>query len=157
MVACGADARARVCGSAGPARTPMDFETVRLEERSGLAVLTLNRPNRANAIDPQLVADVLAALDRLAADPACRVVIVTGAGRHFCGGMDLRASWEQSTTPSTDALRMVNRFEEIPQPVIAAINGAAMGGGCEIALACDLRIMAESAQIGLPEIRFGAL
>jgi enoyl-CoA hydratase/carnithine racemase len=137
----------------------MDFETILLEQRDGIAYVTLNRPERANTINRRLMADMLAALDDIAVDAECRVVIVTGAGRHFCGGADLREA-QVSSGMSTDrgaARDFITRIEEIPQPVIAAINGAAMGGGCEIALACDIRIIAQSAQIGVPEIRFGAL
>jgi enoyl-CoA hydratase/carnithine racemase len=140
----------------------MDYETILLEKREGIAYLTLNRPERANTISRQLSADVLGALDEVAADTETRVVIVTGAGRHFCGGADLRDMGRSVTgggnpTVAAGGRDMMSRFEEIPQPVIAAINGAAMGGGCEIALACDIRIMSTSAQIGVPEIRFGAL
>jgi enoyl-CoA hydratase/carnithine racemase len=135
----------------------MGYETILLEKRDGIAYLTLNRPERANTINRRLMDEVVAAMDEVAGDRETRVVIVTGAGqRHFCGGADLReanlASRDGGNTP--DAM---SAFEKIPQPVIAAINGAAMGGGCEIALACDIRIMVEDAQIGVPEIKFGAL
>jgi enoyl-CoA hydratase len=94
---------------------------------------------------------------------------VTGAGRHFCGGADLRdfarrpfnpeaaTSSEKGTTQSAPRRDLFTALEESRVPVIAAINGAAMGGGCEIALACDIRVIADTAIIGLPEIRFGAL
>lgn len=137
----------------------MAYETVILERRDGIAYLTLNRPDRANTINRQLSSDVLAALDEVAGDPETRVVILTGAGRHFCGGADLRdmRPGGLGNVGGGGGRDMMSRFEEIPQPVIAAINGAAMGGGCEIALACDVRIIADTAQIGVPEIRFGAL
>ena len=141
----------------------MEYDTILFEQRDGIVYLTLNRPERANTINSQLAQDVLAALDWIEADPACRVIILTGAGqRHFCGGADLRDptltrnvfSTSDSATPRRD---FISAIESSRVPVIAAINGAAMGGGCEIALACDVRVIADTATIGLPEIRFGAL
>lgn len=142
------------------------YETVLLERRDGLAYLTLNRPKSANTISVQLVADVNAALDELEKDADTRVILLTGAGeRHFCGGADLReagrllagAGGRSEGGPAGPRRDFIRHIEEVPQPVIAVINGAAMGGGCEIALACDFRVMAEEARIGVPEIRFGAL
>jgi enoyl-CoA hydratase len=155
-----------------------EYETIRLERRDdGVAVLTLDRPEAANTISRQLMADVNRALDQVDGDSGVRVLIVTGAGeRHFCGGADLRdltaarvaASTAPAAAPQSSAARpestvaaprrdFITHLEEVRQPVIAAINGAAMGGGCEIALACDFRLMAEEAKIGQPEILFGAL
>src|SRR5690242_19108365 len=114
--------------------------------------------------------DVVSAMEAVEADTEYRVVILTGAGKHFCGGADLRDFAERAqqraaagtggqgsgsfVTPRRD---LFSALEEARVPVIAAINGAAMGGGCEIALACDVRVMSDAAAIGLPEIRFGAL
>jgi enoyl-CoA hydratase/carnithine racemase len=127
-----------------------------VERRGPVAVLTLNRPHAANAFDLRLLADLHEAADEVSADEAVRVVIVTGAGRHFSGGADLRERHEQRRA-SRERFGAAIDMSRIPQPVIAAINGAALGGGCELALSCDFRFMAEDAQIGLPEIRFGAL
>jgi enoyl-CoA hydratase/carnithine racemase len=142
-----------------------EYETIRVDRRDdGVAILTLDRPEAANTISRQLMADVNRALDAVEADAGIRVLIVTGAGeRHFCGGADLRdltatravaPSEPSAATPRRD---FITHLEEVRQPVIAAINGAAMGGGCEIALACDFRLMAQEAKIGQPEILFGAL
>lgn len=136
----------------------MTFETVIVEKRDQIGYLTLNRPDRPNTINGQLSSDVNAALDDFATDGETRVIILTGAGRHSCGGADLKAMFDGSASGRPrSAVNFMAHIESIDLPVIAAINGAAMGGGCEIALACDIRIMSSSAQIGLPEIRFGAL
>ncbi len=153
----------------------MKYETIILQRKDRIGYLTLNRPERANTISFQLMIDVVNAMEEVEKDREFRVVIVTGAGgKHFCGGADLRdfaerarerakvhtqASGERQgggdfVSPRRD---LFSALEESRVPVIAAINGAAMGGGCEIALACDIRLIADSATIGLPEIRFGAL
>jgi enoyl-CoA hydratase len=148
----------------------MEYQTIILERKGGIGHLTLNRPERANTISLQLMIDVVSAMEEVEKDPAFRVVILTGAGgKHFCGGADLRDFAERArearsrgegqsggdfVSPRRD---LFSALEESRVPVIAAINGAAMGGGCEIALACDIRVIADSATVGLPEIRFGAL
>lgn len=151
----------------------MPYETIILERKDGIGYLTLNRPDRANTISFQLMHDVVSAMEEVENDPEYRVVIVTGAGnRHFCGGADLRDFAERARNRAPSAVTggerkpgdfvsprrdLFSALEESRVPVIAAINGAAMGGGCEIALACDVRYIADTATIGLPEIRFGAL
>jgi len=148
----------------------MKYETIILERKEGIGYLTLNRPDRANTISLQLMQEVVGAMDEVEADSEYRVVILTGAGKHFCGGADLRDFAQRArerassgatrqgsgdfVTPQRD---LFSALEESRVPVIAAINGAAMGGGCEIALACDVRVISDTASIGLPEIRFGAL
>jgi len=148
----------------------MNYETIILERKEGIGYLTLNRPDRANTISLKLMQEVVSAMEEVEADSEYRVIILTGAGRHFCGGADLRDFAERAreraaagaerkgggdfVTPQRD---LFGALEESRVPVIAAINGAAMGGGCEIALACDVRVISDAATIGLPEIRFGAL
>jgi enoyl-CoA hydratase len=146
------------------------YETIILERKNGIGYLTLNRPERANTISFQLMVDVVSAMEEVENDPEYRVVIVTGAGeKHFCGGADLRDFAERAREARSRGERqgggdfvsprrdLFSALEESRVPVIAAINGAAMGGGCEIALACDIRVIADTATVGLPEIRFGAL
>jgi enoyl-CoA hydratase/carnithine racemase len=148
----------------------MKYETITLERKEGIGYLRLNRPDRANTISLQLMQEVVGAMDEVEADAEYRVVILTGAGKHFCGGADLRDFAQRAreraaaggerrgtgdfVTPQRD---LFTALEESRVPIIAAINGAAMGGGCEIALACDVRVISDTATIGLPEIRFGAL
>lgn len=137
----------------------MTFETVLFDVSEGIVTLTLNRPEKANTFNDQLKADIRSAMEVAEADPNCRVVIITGAGRHFCAGGDLSAS----RPPFADVfghatpLPFMTALESSRMPIIAAINGAAKGGGLELALACDFRIISTTAKIGMPELQFGGL
>ena len=137
----------------------MAYETLLVAREESFAIVTLNRPP-ANAISEQLVHDLDAAFAGLAADPAVRSVIVTGAGdRIFCAGADLGSAFASGTV--ADFIRFGNgvlrRIERFPKPVIAALNGHALGGGCEIAMACHLRILKETARMGQTESNLGIL
>ena len=135
----------------------VDLETVDLRwESPEIAVLTLNRPNAGNTINSQLAAEFRRAAEAARFSGSTKVLIVTGNGRFFCAGADLKerdkpASWIWR------AREAINQLQEMEQIVIAAIHGPCMGGGTEIALACDLRLAGRSASIGLPEVKFGAL
>jgi enoyl-CoA hydratase/carnithine racemase len=137
----------------------MGYDTLILTREESYAVITLNRPP-ANAINEQLVRDLDAALTELEKDPAVMSVIITGAGdRIFCGGADLGSAFsgggvEEFIRYGTGVLRRIERF---PKPVIAAVNGHAMGGGCEIAMACHLRILKETARMGQTESNLGII
>ncbi|GAA4994903.1 crotonase/enoyl-CoA hydratase family protein [Yinghuangia aomiensis] len=129
-----------------------------LERRGAVALITLNRPRALNAVNAALSAAVGEALEEVAADPELHVIVVTGAGRAFCAGMDLKAAAadEPVMAPGHEDwgfAGLVNHY--IAKPVIAAVNGFALGGGTEIALACDLVVADENAQFGLPEVRRG--
>ncbi|MCP3970808.1 MAG: hypothetical protein GY717_10945 [Rhodobacteraceae bacterium] len=127
-------------------------------EREGcVAILTLNRPGRHNSIDAEMANALRAAITEIESDPDLRVVILTGAAKSFCAGMDLGAFVDGQ---GDDILFGANRFAgfvDAPRskPVIAAIEGAALAGGCEIALACDMIIASETAFFGLPEVSVG--
>ena len=137
----------------------MGYETLILTREESYAVITLNRPP-ANAINEQLMRDLDAALTELEKDPAVLSVIITGAGdRIFCGGADLGSAFsggnlEEFLKFGTGVLRRIERF---PKPVIAAVNGHATGGGCEIAMACHLRILKETARMGQTESNLGII
>ncbi len=137
----------------------MGFETITLAREDAYAVITLNRPP-ANAISEQLITEVNAALMSVQADDSVRAVILTGAGdKIFCGGADLGSAFsggdiEQFIRFGNSVMRKIERF---PRPVIAAINGHAMGGGMEIAMACHLRVMKETARMGQTESNLGII
>ena len=128
------------------------------EADGDLAVITLNRPERRNAVDAAMTAQLREAIDRLERDARARVGILTGAGdRAFCAGMDLRAFAAGQGAAIIEGRGGFAGFTAYPRtkPVIAAVNGAALGGGCEIVLACDLVVAAEDATFGLPEVKRG--
>jgi len=137
----------------------MGFETITLAREESYALITLNRPP-ANAISEQLITEVNAALNAVQSDDSVRAVIVTGAGdKIFCGGADLASAFsggdvEQFIRFGNSVMRKLERF---PKPVIAAINGHAMGGGMEIAMACHFRLMKESARMGQTESNLGII
>jgi len=133
------------------------------ELRGHIRILTINRPERSNAISPELGDALIDAFVEANADPEVRVVILTAVGdRAFCGGADLKARAEEDRAgkPFQPLLSRVQRYlyevvYETFKPTIAALNGSAVAGGCELALACDLRVGAEQALMGLPEAKRG--
>lgn len=133
---------------------PPELSTIELTESGSVGLLRLNRPDRANTVTNTLIREFEDAL-RWAARSRLRALVITGAGRHFCAGADLKpARGDGARLGDVD---WINRLEEAKFPVIAAINGPAIGGGLELALACDIRLMSASAKVSLPEVRFGGL
>jgi len=126
------------------------------QKHEGIAILVMNRPERLNALNNELASALNDALGRIAKDPSVKVVVITGAGRAFCAGGDLGALGKGRQTGATHELepllragmQMVLKMRTMPQPVIAAVNGAAAGAGMNIALAADIRIAAEEAAFG---------
>ncbi|KYD31554.1 enoyl-CoA hydratase [Parageobacillus toebii] len=129
---------------------------------NGIAIITLNRPESANALSTALLYELSHLLYDLAFRRDVRVVIFTGAGEKvFCAGADLkeRAGMNETEVRKTVALirETINQIEQLPQPVICALNGSAFGGGLELALACDIRVAADTAQLGLTETSLGII
>ena len=141
--------------------------TVRIDRPAdGVALVTLDRPDRLNAMSHELVADLHDALEEVGQDNGCRAVVLTGEGRGFCAGLDLKGT---GAPPNADGLgraqagltaqqhiaRLVPRMRGLRQPIIAAVNGPAAGGGLALALASDVRIAAESARFNVAFVRIG--
>jgi len=139
----------------------LSFETLLLERVDRVAIVTINRPDKRNALNAAVRREIIDALDALRADDGVRVVVFTGAGdKAFIAGADIGEFAERTPLQQRDVMSRRSVFEEIaeyPKPTIAMINGFALGGGCELALACDLRVAARSARLGQPEIRLGII
>jgi len=139
-----------------------DTDRVVLECREGVATLRLNRPKALNALDPATLRALAGALDRVADDRAMRAVVITGAGeKAFCAGADIAAMAAMAPTEGHCYSRLghdvLGRIDDLDLPVVAAVNGVALGGGLELVLACDFAIAAERARLGLPEITLGLI
>jgi len=137
------------------------YENVILDRKDRVAVLTVNRPDKLNALNLATRNDIVAALEELKADESIRCVIITGAGeKAFIAGADIaefagRTAHQQRAI--MQGMRVFNAMEEFPKPVIAAINGYCLGGGCELALACDIRLASANARLGQPEINLAII
>lgn len=139
----------------------MDFESLIYQRQGSRAVLTLNRPDRRNALSPGLIEDLIAALDLARDDVEVRVVVLTGAGeRAFCAGGDLAGGMMAAGVVPAHHGRarfgdLLRRLRDLGKPVIARVQGDALGGGFGLMLACDLVVLSERARVGTPEIRLG--
>lgn len=139
-----------------------DLIHVRYEKQGHVLILTLNRPEKSNAINRQLLSDLNHACDMAEADEEVRVAVLAAEGRHFSVGADINEITGFATVADYEDffLRVhdtFNRIENLKKPVIAAVNGLALGGGCEMCLVADLRFAADDASFGVPEIKLGAL
>jgi len=139
----------------------MAYETLALVVTDRIATLTVNRPDKLNALNNRVIAELGEAIDSLRADRDVGGIIVTGAGRAFVAGADI-SELEQVEGESAEALAkrgqsVFSRFETSPKPTIAAVNGFALGGGCELAMSCHVRIASENAKFGQPEVKLGLI
>jgi enoyl-CoA hydratase len=137
----------------------MTSDNVTLTRENGYALIVLNRPEVLNALSLALMTDLAAALEEADADDAVRCMIITGNERAFAAGADIREMAEASATEmiARDQFARWERIRKIAKPVIAAVGGFALGGGCELAMACDMIIASETARFGQPEITLGVI
>jgi enoyl-CoA hydratase len=140
----------------------MQYTNIRIEKRTPLAIVTLDRPKVLNALNTATFAELDSAFEELAADSSTRVVLITGAGgRAFAAGADIRelieVPAEEGRVFSLRGQGVFRKIETLGKPVIACIQGFALGGGCELAMACSIRIAAEDARLGQPEVKLGLI
>ncbi|WP_122628052.1 short-chain-enoyl-CoA hydratase [Lucifera butyrica] len=136
------------------------FENLLFEKDNGIGMITINRPKALNALNGATLSELDALCDQLAKDNSVKVVIVTGSGeKAFIAGADITEMQPMSAVEGRNwgkfGQAVFNKLENLPQPVIAAVNGFALGGGCELAMACDIRIASEKAKFGQPEVTLG--
>jgi enoyl-CoA hydratase/carnithine racemase len=133
---------------------------VNYEKKDSIAIVTLNRPEKLNALSREVLIDLLETLESASKDPEVKVIVITGAGKAFCAGADV-VEFTKSSTEIREFIdlgrRVFELLESLEKPVIAAVHGFALGGGFELALACDLIIAAEGSQLGSPEINLGII
>ncbi len=134
---------------------------VRLDIADGIGVVTIDRPEALNALNDQVLAGIEEAFIALGRDASVRVVILTGTGKAFVAGADIKAMADLSPVEACSfaqrGQRIFNLIEDYPHPVIAAVNGFALGGGCELAMTCDIRIASDKAKAGQPEVNLGVI
>ncbi len=140
----------------------MGYNTVIFKKENGIATITLNKPKSMNAINSELMNELDEILDLIAVDNEIAVVIITGSEKVFAAGADIKEISKINTPVKAHAFvetiqTLFNKLERLPQPVIAAVSGLALGGGCEMCMACDIRIAADNALFGQPEIKIGVI
>lgn len=137
----------------------MTQQKIILQKEHRIATVTINDPAKLNALNSEILRELDAAFDELSADPEIRVIILTGAERSFVAGADIQAMSEMNYAEAKVfgefGSSVFRKIETCPKPVIAAVNGFALGGGCELALACDIRLASEKAKLGQPEVSLG--
>ena len=136
-----------------------DFETILLEKKGRVGVITLNRPKALNALNSQVLRDIAAALDDLESDENIGAILLTGSERAFAAGADIKEMASQSYMDmfGSDFFAGWERLRSARKPTIAAVAGYALGGGCEVAMMCDILLAADNAKFGQPEIKLGVL
>lgn len=141
----------------------MSYETLIYEKEGGMSIVTLNRPDQLNSLNIRLKEEISQLFHEIEKDPDIKVVILTGGMKAFCAGSDIKERLTFKMTATEFYLfqqkthECFGRIENLGIPVIAAISGLAVGGGCELALVCDLRIASETSRFGLPEVKIGMI
>ncbi len=141
----------------------MSYENILLEKDQKTAVITINRPQSLNALNAKTISELSQILDEISGDSQYRVVIITGSGeKSFVAGADIKEFSDFGTAAAEDLARngqniLFNKIENLNKPVIAAVNGFALGGGLELAMACHIRYASENAKLGLPEVTLGLI
>lgn len=138
----------------------MTFETIRTEQRGAIALITLHRPAALNALNDQLITELNQALDKAETDHATRCIVITGSEKAFAAGADIKEMQAKSYMDAYGEDFITRNWERVTRcrkPVIAAVSGFALGGGCELAMMCDFIICAENAKFGQPEIKLGVM
>jgi enoyl-CoA hydratase len=137
----------------------MPFEFVRTEAEPPVGIVVINRPQVLNALNPQTVTEIVEALEAFDRDPAIRCLVLTGGDRVFAAGADIAEMVEKNPIAvlSDGSMERWARVRSLQKPVIAAVNGYALGGGCELVLMCDMVVASESAQFGQPEVKIGII
>lgn len=137
------------------------FETLRYEIKDGIAYVTIDRPKAMNALSAEVLSELKTVFEQIENDPEAKVVILTGAGKAFVAGADIAQMVAYTGVEGQEVIRkgskIINYIESLDKPVIAAVNGFALGGGCELAMACDIRIASEKAKFGQPEVNLGII
>jgi len=139
-----------------------NYENILFEKENGIGIVTINRPKVLNALNAGTILELDRLFDEIARDDSIHAVIVTGSGeKAFVAGADIAEMASMSAIEGRNwgklAQAVFNKLENLPQPVIAAVNGFALGGGCELAMACDIRIASEKAKFGQPEVSLGVI
>jgi enoyl-CoA hydratase len=138
-----------------------NYENLLLEVRDGIAFVTTNRPQALNALNKELLAELGDVFSRINEDEKVRVAILTGAGKAFVAGADIAQMKDLGVAASREMMKkgqaVMELIENIDKPVIAAVNGFALGGGCELAMACDVRFASDKAKFGQPEVNLGIM
>ncbi|WP_370900235.1 enoyl-CoA hydratase/isomerase family protein [Chryseobacterium gossypii] len=141
----------------------MNYENILLNKEDKISIITINRPESLNALNAKTIQEISSALEELKSDNSCRVIIITGSGeKSFVAGADIKEFSDFGREKAEELARngqniLFNKIENMTKPVIAAVNGFALGGGLELAMACHIRYASENAKLGLPEVTLGLI
>lgn len=141
----------------------MNYENILLQTEERISIITINRPESLNALNAKTIQEISTALDQLNSDTSCRAIIITGSGeKSFVAGADIKEFSDFGQEKAEELARngqnsLFNKIETLSKPVIAAVNGFALGGGLELAMACHIRYASENAKLGLPEVTLGLI